>query len=156
MMILFNDALLLLVFWLNFGEINRFSLGFVLFLTVGQILAIVGARFREQFDYHARKDFQGDWADYIGAWWLMACFFGPLLGWICGIFADNIPNYWQAFHLAKVFFTIVLPVLTMLTLIQYVEGKAATIQIPLLFFVTLLPILFGLNSVAGLWNSIKP
>jgi hypothetical protein len=154
-MILFNNIVFIFLFWLRFGVINEFIFGFCLLFTAAQILGIVGARFSRQDDYHAQKS-TGSWTDYIGAWWLLACFLGPAFGWFCEMLADSFSDNWQAFHYAKVFFTIFLPVFTMLPLVRYVKGKAATIQIPMLFLVTLLPVFFGLNSVIGLWNNVQP
>lgn len=141
--ILFSDLLILLVFWLGLGELNAFVFGFVGFLTVFQILAIVGLRFYDRDDLHSTKDLKGDWADKIGAFWLVSCFFGPLAGWICGSLAAENSRFEVHLLAAAVIFSCALPVLTMLPLVRYIEAHIAYIQIPLLVFVTALPVLFG-------------
>lgn len=143
-----SAALLLLIFWLNFGELNWFAVSFAIFLCVFQILLIVGLRFRDRTDVHAEKPLQNDWIDKIGAWWLVACAFGVLFGWGIVKTAAFFPGIDSVyFHAARVFLTIFLPILTMLPNVRYVGRNSAHIQIPMLFGITLLPILSGLGSL---------
>ncbi len=80
--------------------------------------------------------------------WLIACAFGAFLGWVCGAVAEMMfPAHARALAWAEVFFTMLLPIATMLPNLRYVGGKVAHVQIPLLAIVTLLPILVGLGAL---------
>jgi ABC-type polysaccharide/polyol phosphate export permease len=151
--ILLSAVLFLIIFWLRFGELPPFAWGFALFLITMQILIITGLRFLNRPDVHTQPPARNDWIDKIGAWWLMACAFGAFFGWICGQLAVWFPDYRQFFQIAKVIFTIVLPVLTMLPNLRYISKNAAYIQVPILVLVTLLPILVGIDALITLWNT---
>ena len=72
----------------------------------------------------------------------MACAFGPLLGWV--MTATVFPltaGSWRWQYLARVFFAVVLPVITAVPLVRYARGKAALIAVPLLVGITALPLL---------------
>jgi hypothetical protein len=153
--ILLSDVLILLIFWLVFGEFSAFAFGFVIFLSVLQILMIVGLRFRDRKRFHATKSPPNDWLDKLGAWWLMACAFGAFFGWISAQLAASWPQFETAFLALAVVFSIVLPVLTMLPNLRYLETRIAVIQIPILFFVTILPLLSGFKSVFKIWQRLN-
>ncbi len=150
--ILLSDLLIALIFWLALGELNAFVFGFVVFLTVFQILAIVGLRFQDRYDLHATKKLKNDWIDKIGGFWLVSCFFGPLFGWITGSFAAEFSRFEIHLLFAAVFLSCALPVLTMLPMVRYIEARIAHIQIPLLVFVTALSVLVGFGHFLRLWR----
>lgn len=150
--ILISDVLVLLIFWLRFGELTLFAFGFAIFLTALQILIIVGLRFQNRTDLHVTPPAKFDRLDKIGAWWLMACAFGAFFGWICLNLAAGFPAFKLAFHGANIFFSVILPVLTMLPNLRYISLKALYIQIPLLIFITFLPMLVGVSSLLTFWN----
>jgi hypothetical protein len=152
--ILLSDALILLVFLLSFGELSLFAFGFVIFLSAVQILMIVGLRFRNRRELHSSKRRRNDRLDKIGAWWLVACAFGALFGWFSAQLAAAFPQYATALLGAAVVFSIVLPVVTMLPNLRYLESDILFVQIPLLFFVTILPALAGLDSLLKLWQRL--
>ena len=153
--VLISVVIVLGIFWLYFGEINGFAVGFAAFLAVLQILMAIGFRFQNRTDLHATKPVRNDFLDKIAGWWLMACAFGALFGWLCLRGAAMFPSLNIFFHAAAVFLTIVLPVATMLPNLRYLAGKIWYIQIPLLTLITLLPSLVGLHSLVLLLSKIK-
>jgi hypothetical protein len=153
--ILISAALILLRFWFYFGELSFFACGFVIFTSVLQILIIVGLRFQNRMDFHTTKSVRNNWFDKLGAWWLVACAFGAFFGWICGNLANAFPAFKMVILTAEIFFTIFLPIITMLPNLRYVGAKASVVQIPILFFVTVLPMLVGLNSLFTIWNKLN-
>ena len=83
---------------------------------------------------------EGSIADRIGAFWLVACAFGPFFGWIITEFPPTAASWrWQ--YLARAFLAVVLPVVTAIPNVPYARGKAALIAVPLLLVITGLPIL---------------
>ncbi|MEZ5428515.1 MAG: hypothetical protein R2747_19750 [Pyrinomonadaceae bacterium] len=148
----FSSVMILLRFWQMFGYLSAFAFGFVIFTSALQVLIIVGLRFQNRTDLAVDQPERFNWLDWIGAWWLMACAGGAFFGWLCGNLAVAFPAWDLTFQLAKVFLTIVLPILTMLPNTRYVSAKTAYIQIPLLIVVTTLPMLVGIGSVWTLWT----
>jgi hypothetical protein len=142
--------LFLLIFWLYFGELPPFAWGFAIFLVLLQVLIILGLRLRNTTEFHAEKELRNDWLDRVGAWWLMACAFGAFFGWICGVVAPSFPAYMTAFHIARIVSTILLPVITLTPNLRYIGGRAALVQVPIAFCLTLLPVISGLGSVIAL------
>lgn len=150
--VLISAVLVLLVFRLYFDELTAFAYGFALFLSVLQILLIVGLRFVNRKDVHTTKTYQEDRFSKLGSWWIFACLFGAFFGWICGELAQSFPKFEIFFLSAKVFFTIIMPTVTMIPNIRYISRNAASIQIPLLFFVTFLPVSLGISSLLTIWR----
>ena len=147
-----STVFILVLFYLQFGELPIFIYGFAAFIAVLQILTVVGLRFQNRNEVHTTVKLRNDWLDKIAAWWLMACAFGALTGWFCGQMAHSFQKFSLAFHGAKIFFTFALPVFTMLPNLRYLERQSAAIQIPLLFFITILPMFVGASSVIFFWN----
>jgi hypothetical protein len=152
--ILISILILLAVFWLHFGYVPRFALGIAVFLAALQILAIIGLRFADRTELHATKRPTGGLQDRIGAFWLPACAFGAFFGWVVGGLAGAFPQLTIPFHIAAVFMTIVLPFITMLPNLRYLQARSASIQVPILITVTALPMLLGINSVTFLWHDL--
>ena len=147
--------LVLAGFWLQLGEIPMYAIGFCVFLIALQILLIVGLRFGNRPEVHTKVAPKNGLLDKIGAWWLMACAFGAFFGWVAGTLVSFSPEYWYLFLSFKVFLTILLPVATMLPNIRYISRNAAYIQVPIMFVVTLLPILVGLGAAMTLIAGVR-
>ena len=152
--ILLSVALILVRYWFEFGKLSVFAFVFAGFLAMFQILLIVGLRFRTGTEAHTTVKARGDKLDMLAAWWLMACFLGAFIGWGCGQFAEIFPAYSKVFTIGEILFTIILPITTMLPNVRYVRRNSAFVQIPLLFFVTLLPLLVGIDAVPGFGTRI--
>jgi hypothetical protein len=143
-------------FYFAFGTVPPFAWGFIGAVTVFQVLLIVGLRFQDRPDIQPARPLQGDWLDHLGAWWLMACAFGALLGWVSGEAGILLRSPSPLFPLGRILFAIVLPLATMLPNVRYVSRSAAFVQVPLLVGVTLLPILVGLDAIPVLLNGSRP
>lgn len=152
--ILISTVLILAIFWLYFGKLDFFALGFAIFIAALQILVIVGLRFQNRTEVHAEKPLQNDWLDKIGAWWLMACAFGALFGWAFGQAESYFSFEPLIFHFVIIFLTVILPIVTMLPNLRYIGKNSAHIQIPLLISITTLPILVGLSSAIVIWKTL--
>ena len=128
-----------LLFYLRFGTVSWFAAGFTIFLVVLCLLFALGFFFQSRAEYHTRVAFEGNLADRVGSFWLVACAFGPFFGWI--ITAVGVTeSSWRWQYLARAFLAVILPVVTALPLVQYARGKAALIAVPLLLLITALPI----------------
>jgi hypothetical protein len=68
-----------LLFYMRFGEIGPLGWGTTIFFTVYCLLAAIGLYFLPRTDYHSPVPLLGDWADRVGAFWLVCCVFGPIL-----------------------------------------------------------------------------
>lgn len=133
-------AVVPLVFLLKYGEVGPFGWGLTVFLIVFCVLAAVGLHFHDRTDLHTPVEPKGDWLDVISAFWLVACAFGPLVGWLCTALATPTPDNWQWFYGARVFFAVALPVITMLPCLRYVRGKGTPLMLAILLGVTALPV----------------
>ena len=138
-----------LLFCLNFGSIGWFAIGFTVFLTALCLLFALGFFFQTKTEYHTQVPMGGSIADRIGAFWLVACAFGPFFGWIITVPAPG-ESSWKWQYVARVFLSVVLPIITAVPLVSYARGKAALIAIPLLLTVTALPITSCLWVLADL------
>jgi hypothetical protein len=129
-----------LLFYLKFGSINWFSIAFTIFLVVLSLLFALGFFFQTRKEYHTEVPMERSLADRIGAFWLVACAFGPFLGWMVTAIPPTEASWkWQ--YLSRAFLAVILPVITAVPLVPYGRGKAALIAIPLLVVITALPIL---------------
>jgi hypothetical protein len=149
-------VVVLLRFWGEFGYVSMFAVGFAVFIAAFEVLLIVGFRFADRPDVHTTVKARNDVFDHLGAWWLMACAFGAFFGWIVGNLAVLLPDQWRVVMVVKVFFTIVVPVATMLPNLRYITRNSAYVQVPLLFFVTLLSILVGVGALISLFTGVRP
>jgi hypothetical protein len=138
-----------LLFYLKFGTLNWFSISFTIFLVVLCLLFALGFFFQTKTEYHTKVAMEGNLADRIGAFWLVACAFGPFLGWIITAFPPTEISWnWQ--YLARAFLSVILPVVTAVPLVPYARGKAAMVAGPLLVVITALPITSCLWVLADL------
>ena len=128
-----------LLFFLKFGSINWFSISFTIFLVVLCLLFALGLFIQNQPEYQTNVPMERSLADRVGAFWLIACAFGPFFGWLVTAFPPTEASWkWQ--YLGRAFFAVILPVITAVPLVPYARGKSALIAIPLLLFITALPI----------------
>lgn len=147
-----SAVVILLRFWIEFGEISVFAFGFTTFIVVLEILIIIGLRFQNRTERHTTKPLRNDWLDKIGAWWLVACAFGAFFGWTCGNLAISFPHWTMIFLTAEIIFTILLPVITMIPNLRYLSRNSAALQVPILVLVTSLPFLVGIGSLITMCN----
>ena len=138
-----------LLFYLKFGTLNWFSISFTIFLVVLCLLFALGFFFQTRTEYHTRVPIEGNLADRIGAFWLVACAFGPFFGWIITSFSPT-ESSWKWQYMARAFLSVILPVITAVPLVPYARGKAAFIAIPLLLAITALPVTSSLWVLADL------
>jgi hypothetical protein len=132
------------LFYLNFGDVGTFGWGFTVFLVAYCAVAAVGSAFARKPEYHTPVAAKGDALDWIGAFWLVACTFGPFFGWLVTSNAWQLTETnWRWRFGLRVTLCIVLPVVTALPLTRYARGRSALVAIPLLVGVTALPALCG-------------
>jgi hypothetical protein len=129
-----------LLFYLKFGTINWFSISFAIFLVALCLLFALGFHFQTKTEYHTNVPLEGNLADRIGAFWLVACAFGPFIGWIITSFSPS-ESSWKWQYLARAFLAVILPLITAVPLVPYVRGRATLIAVPLLILITALPVL---------------
>ena len=128
------------IFWLRFGEVSGLAWGTTIFFVAYCLLAAIGLYFQPRTAYHTPVRLRGDWLDRIGAFWLVCCVFGPLLGWmITSVFPITVDT-WRGLYATRVFLAAGLPLITAAPLTRYLRGKAVMIALPILVLVTLLPI----------------
>ncbi len=133
---LFAALLTPALFLLRFGEVGPLGWGTTVFFVLYCVLAAIGLYFGPRTEYHTRVPLRGDWLDKIGAFWLIACVFGPFFGWvIASVFTPTLDS-WRVVYGVRVLLAIGLPLITALPLTRYVRGKAALIALPLLIGIT--------------------
>jgi hypothetical protein len=144
-------ALIPALFWLNFGEIGGFGWATTLFFVGYCLLAAVGLYFQPRRQYHTPVAVRGDWADRVGAFWLVSCLFGPLLGWVVTAVFPITAASWQLLYGLRLLLAAGLPLLTAAPLTRYLRGKAAWVGLPLLLIITLLAVWSAVNVGYDLW-----
>jgi hypothetical protein len=144
-------VILLFAFWVIFDELPLFAVGFALTLVALQILMVIGLRLQRRAEFHSQNVRPGRF-DKFGGLWLFACGFGAMFGWICGSIGDGTGSIDELFYVASIIFSIVLPVLTMLPNIRYISGRVAYLQISILTFITMLPMLVGIYYLLKLFR----
>jgi hypothetical protein len=128
------------LFYLRFHEVGPLGWGTTVFFVMYCLLAALALFMRPRTEYHSPVKLKGDWQDKLGAWWLVACAFGPLFGWICTSVLPVTAGSWRVVYALRVFFAAGLPLLTAIPLTRYIRGKSAWVSLPLLVVVTLLPV----------------
>lgn len=146
-------AIVPLLFYLRFRTVGPLGWGTTIFFVVYCLLAAIGLYFGPRTEYHSPVASHGDWADRIGAFWLVSCVFGPFFGWIVTTGVIPItPNSWQWLYGLRAFLAAGLPIITALPLTRYVRGKSTLIALPVLVCVTLLPVSSAMNVSLDLWE----
>ena len=131
------------IFYLRFGGVDGLGWGMKIFLAAFCALSGIGLYFLPRKEYHTPVALHEDWLDRIGAFWLMACVFGPVCVWILNALIPLTAANWRWLYALQVLLSIVLPTVTALPLLRYVRGKAARIALPILIGVTMLPVWIG-------------
>lgn len=135
-----------ILFYLYFGEINAYALSFTGFLVVLCLLVALGFSIPDKPEHQAPVAARIGLLNYVGAFWLVACAFGPFFGWL--LTAPEFPvteqNWWWRYS-ARAVLSVGLPLLTALPLVVYVRGK---------YWHVALLLLVGLTSLAG-WSGLN-
>jgi hypothetical protein len=145
-------VLIPLLFYMRFGEVGGLGWGTTIFFVFYCLLAAISLYFRSRPEYHTPVRMRGDWLDHIGAFWLVACVFGPLFGWMLTSTLPLTIATWRGLYGLRVFLAIGLPLLTALPLTRYLRGKATLIALPILVVITMLPIWSVVNVSRDLWE----
>ena len=140
------------LFYLQFGEVGPLGWGATIFFAALCLLVAIGLHLHDRPEYRTRVALRNNWLDWVGAFWLVACAFGPLCGWtLTSVFTLTMDN-WRWLYWGRVVLSIGLPVLTALSLLRYVRGRAALLQLALLLGVTALPVWSGWATLRDLWT----
>ena len=139
------------IFWLRFGEVNSFTALIAACAAVFQGLLVVGLRHADRAEAAGTPNEQG-FLFKLGAFWLVAVFFGPVIGWFTAEAAKGSPEYSILLHASTLILTTVLPIITSIPNYRYVRASSAYITLPLLLVVSLLPSLVGAGSAVELWK----
>ena len=144
-----------ILFYLQFGEISAFALSFTGFIVVLCLLVALGYSIPDrpavepesQTSAASKTGLPGR----VGAFWLLACAFGPFFGWLltAPAFPLTAENWWWR-YVARAALSVGLPVLTALPLFAYVRGKYWHVALLLLFGVTSLAAWSGANTLRDL------
>jgi hypothetical protein len=143
-------VLIPLLFYLRFGEVGPLGWGVTIFFAVYCLLSAMGLYFLVRPSYHTPVKLRNNWLDHIGAFWLVACAFGPLFGWILTSFSLT-ESTWRWLYWGRVGLCIGLPVLTALPLLRYVRGMGAPLMLAILLGVTALPVWSGWST----WQDLQ-
>ena len=79
--IVWSFVLIPALFYLQFGEVGALGWGATVFFAALCLLVAVGLHFHGRHEYRTPVALRNGWLDWIGAFWLVACAFGPLFGW---------------------------------------------------------------------------
>jgi hypothetical protein len=145
-------VLIPLLFYWRFGEVGGLGWGTTIFFVVYCLLAATGLYFWPRTEYHTPVRLRGDWADRVGAFWLISCAFGPFLGWIITSAFPITTASWRWLYALRVILAAGLPLITALPLTRYLRGKATWVALPLLVVITILPIWSAVNVSRDLWE----
>lgn len=145
-----------LLFYLRFGMVGDLGWGLTVFFAVYCVLWAVGLYFRPKTEYHTTVAAKGDWVDWVGAFWLVACAFGPLFGWAVTEGWTMTPESWHWRYVTRVVLAAGLPVVTGLPMFRYIKGKSAQVALPMLVLVTLLPVLTAVHAIQDLVDGPVP
>lgn len=131
------------IFYLKFGTVGLLGWGLTIFLIAYCLLSATGLYFLVRPEYHTPVTFRNDWMDRLGAFWLVACAFGPLIGWALTATVPLTGNSWHVVYWGRLGLCIGLPLLTALPLLRYVRGQGAPVMLAILLGVTALPVWSG-------------
>jgi hypothetical protein len=139
-----------LLFYLHFGEIDAYALSFTAFIVVLCLLVALGYSVSDRPESETRAALRGGPFDYVGAFWLVACAFGPFFGWLVTAASTLTEENWRWRYVVRVLLCVALPVLTALPLFIYVRGRYRHIALLLLMGVTALPVWSSVNTLLDL------
>jgi hypothetical protein len=139
-----------LLYYLRFGEINAYALSFTAFIVVLCLLVALGYSVPDRPESQTRAALRGGPFDYVGAFWLLACAFGPFFGWLVTAAFTLTEENWRWRYVVRALLCVALPVLTALPLFVYVRGKYWHVALLLLLCVTALPVWSSVNTLRDL------
>jgi hypothetical protein len=139
------------LFYWQFGHVGGFGWAVTTFFVGYCLLAAVGLYVWPQREYHTAVFLRGDWVDWIGAFWLVSCVFGPLLGWMITAVFPITAVSWRWLYGLRLLLAAGLPLITALPNSRYLRGRAVWIALPLLAVITSLPLLTVVNITYDLW-----
>jgi hypothetical protein len=145
-------ALIPMAFYLEFGAIGPLGWGLAVFFDVYCLLWAIGLNFRPRTEYHSPVRLRGDWVDRVGAFWLVGCAFGPLLGWLVTEAFPITPNSWHWLYGLRASLAAGVPMVLALPLLRYVRGKSSLVSAPLLVVITVLPVSTAIPVIQDLWD----
>ncbi|MBS1913909.1 MAG: hypothetical protein JST22_18110 [Bacteroidetes bacterium] len=145
-----------LIFHLRFGEVGPVGWGLTIFFVAYCVVAGVALSFVPRREYHTPVPLEGDWKDRSGAFWLVACAFGPFLGWIATSAFTLTTGSWRLAYGFRVGIAGLLPVLLGLPLLRYARGRSARVAIPLLVGITALPVWSAWDAGMDLYHGPVP
>jgi hypothetical protein len=138
------------LFYLHFGEIDAYALSFTAFIVVLCLLVALGYSVSDRPESETRAALRGGPFDYVGAFWLVACAFGPFFGWLVTAASTLTEENWRWRYVVRVLLCVALPVLTALPLFAYVRGRYWHVALLLLLGVTALPVWSSVNTLLDL------
>jgi hypothetical protein len=145
-------ALVPLLFYMEFREVGPLGWGMTIFFVVYCLVSAIGLYFLPHPEYHSPVALRGDWADRLGAFWLVSCAFGPFFGWILTSALPITVTSWRWVYGLRVLLAAGLPLITALPLTRYLRGKAVLVALPIMLIVTMLPIWSAVNVSRDLWE----
>jgi hypothetical protein len=143
-------VLIPILFYLGFGEVNAYALSFTAFVVVLCLLVALGFSIPDKPDTQTSTGLKGGPLDYVGAFWLAACAFGPFFGWLSTAAFTLTEENWRWHYVVRVALSAGLPVLTALPLFRYARGKYWHVALLLLSCVTSLAAWSCLNTLLDL------
>jgi hypothetical protein len=138
------------LFYLHFGEIDAYALSFTAFIVVLCLLIALGYSVSDRPESRTRAALRGGPFDYVGAFWLVACAFGPFFGWLVTAASTLTEENWRWRYVVRALLCVALPVLTALPLFVYVRGRYWHVALLLLLGVTALPAWSSVNTLRDL------
>lgn len=153
----FFAALVLIpvIFYLNFGRVDGFGWGLTIFVAVLSLMFGIGYAFKDKTEVHTDVPLSDHWTQRIGAFWLMACVFGPFLGWLVTSLIPITLSSWFWVYGLRVVLACLLPFITALPLLRYVRGPSIKIALVILIGITLLAMLSAAYPLMDLLNGVQ-
>lgn len=143
------------VFWLRFGRVDGFVIGFSAFL----ILLMTAVRFLPalagKYENDAPRNVRASKFDKLGVVWLLSIPFAPFLSWVISEFFTITVDNWRMILAVKAGLCVLLPSICVLPLISYIKGKTALIATLILVIGTCFPVIVGWNSMLDLIEGPK-
>lgn len=139
------------LFYLQFGEVNAYALSFTGFLVVLCLLVALGYSVPDKPEQQTTAAVRRGLPGRAGAFWLVACAFGPFFGWLATApeFVVTEQNWWWR-YIVRAALSVGLPVLTAVPLLLYARGRYWYVVLLLLLGVTALPVWSGVNTLLDL------
>lgn len=123
-----------------------------IFFVVYCLTVAAGLYFTVRPDYHTPVEERGDWIDAVGGYWLLACTFAPLLGWLLTAPVELTVSNWQWLYAVRAGLSIALPVITAAALLRYVRGKGTIVMLVILVGITAIPVWSAWSTALDLWS----